>query len=101
MFRKSKKYAALCARMRAAKEALRLASIPPDYPPPLPNLRRRLIVEDYDTGTIIRHEFLLYKTDRIDCYRVEVDGSPWKPRIGFSAVLAGLRLALPRRRSLK
>lgn len=100
MYRKTNKYAAICAKMRAAKERIRMESDPHDYPPDLPELRRRIIVEDYDSGETVRHEFLLYKSDRIDCYRVVVNGVEWKQRAGWSIILAGLRKALPRMRAL-
>lgn len=45
-----------------------------DYPIGLPDLRRKIIVEDFDCGEILRHEILLHKTNRIDCYRIVVDG---------------------------
>lgn len=99
MYKKSKKYAEMCARMREAKDRKRLASGPPVYPLDIPDIRRRIVVEDYDCGRVVRHEFELHKTRRIDCYRVIVDGKEWKKSAGWSAVLAGLRKALPRLRS--
>jgi hypothetical protein len=57
-------------RVQAEK---RMAADPPVYPPDLPQVRRRLIVEDYDFG-LVRHEFLLEKTGRRDVYLVSVDG---------------------------
>ena len=38
---------------------------------------------------------------RIDSYRATVDGRDWKPRIGWSRVLDGLRKALPRLASIR
>lgn len=100
MYRKTNKYTAICARMRDAKERRRIAASPPAYPIELPELRRRIIVEDYDNGQLERHEFCLYRSDRIDCYRVMVDGVEWKQKIGWSQILAGLRRALPRLRAI-
>jgi hypothetical protein len=100
MYRKTNKYAAVCAKMREAKERLRLAGPAPVSPPELPDLRRRIVVEDYDSGSLERHEFCLYKTNRIDCYLVVVDGVIWKKRAGWSQILAGLRRALPRLRAI-
>ncbi len=80
---------------RQAKERKRLAGPAPDYPRELPYLRRVLIVIDYDFGRKV-HCMKLYRTNRVDCYRVEADGKHWKDRIGWSGVLAGLRKSLPR-----
>lgn len=62
----------------------------------IPELRRVIEITDYDTGEPIHHKLELYKTDRIDCYKVFVDGKLWKERIGWSKILAGIRKALPR-----
>ena len=42
MYRKTNKYAVMCARMREAKDRLRLEAEPPAYPLELPELRRAL-----------------------------------------------------------
>ena len=65
------------------------------YPPDLPNLRREVIVIDYDSGKPITHTLHLNRTRRVDVYRVEADGQPWRC-CGWSAALAGLRKAYPR-----
>ena len=62
----------------------------------IPELRRVIEITDYDSGEPITHKLELYKTDRIDCYKVLVDGKLWKNRIGWSNILAGIRKALPR-----
>jgi D-lyxose ketol-isomerase len=69
-----------------------------DYisPQDIPELRRVIDITDYDSGEPITHKLELYKTDRIDCYKVYVDGKLWKERIGWSKILAGIRKALPR-----
>ena len=67
----------------------------PDYPPVFPVLRRRIVITDYDFGER-RHVIELYRTGRIDCYRVVADGVEWRARAGWSQVLAGIRRALPR-----
>lgn len=82
--------------MRAGKERRRIAIESPAYPAPLPDLRRTIIVIDYDSGQPVEHRIDLHKTSRIDQYRVVVDGKEWKPRIGFAGVLAGIRKAMPR-----
>lgn len=94
-YRKTRRSKETIARMRAGKDAARVERPSPDYPPALPDLRRRLIVIDYDFGERI-HTLDLYRTNRIDCYRVVADGVEWKRRIGWSAILAGLRKSLPR-----
>lgn len=94
-YRKTSKYAAQLAAMRAAKEAKRLAAPAPDYPVCLPDLRREIIIIDHDFGRR-EHRILMYRTRRVDCYRVEVDGKPWADSIGRSRILAGLRKAFPR-----
>ncbi len=104
MYRRSAKYQRLIARLARAKarrEALRPS---PDKATPLqdliPELRRVIEVTNYDGGQVTKHTFELYKSDRIDCFNVKVDGKCWKKRIGFSQVLSGLRKAIPRMRSL-
>lgn len=94
-YRKTHRSKETLARMQAGKAAARLARQAPDYPPDLPELRRRLIVEDYDFDLRV-HVLEFYRTSRRDCYRVVVDGVLWKPRIGWSRALAGLRKSLPR-----
>ena len=83
------------AAMRQGADAARMAAPAPDYPAVLPDLRRRVIIEDWDFGHRV-HVMELHKTDRIDCYRVTVDGKPWKARAGWSQILAGLRKSMPR-----
>ena len=63
----------ICARMRASKERKRLEGSTPDYPPDLPELRRKIIIIDYDFGEK-RYEMDLYRSNRRDCYKVVVDG---------------------------
>ncbi|TMO51252.1 hypothetical protein CWC23_08935 [Pseudoalteromonas ruthenica] len=43
-------------------------------PQNIPELRRIIEITDYDSGEPITHKLELYKTDRIDCYKVLVDG---------------------------
>jgi hypothetical protein len=94
-YRVTRKAREQLARMRASKDAKRLAGPAPDYPVDLPELRREIIILDHDFGTV-EHVVRLYRTSRVDCYRVEIDGKPWQDRIGWSKILAGLRKALPR-----
>ena len=81
--------------MRIGRERARMARPLEERAPDLPDLRREIIIIDHDFGERM-HRLALYKTDRVDCYRVEVDGRPWKNRIGWSAILAGLRKSMPR-----
>lgn len=46
----------------------------PDYPLPLHSLRRKILIESYELLEPVGHEILLYTTDRIDCYKMVVDG---------------------------
>jgi len=65
------------------------------YPPTLPDLRRVVTVTDFDSGTPITHTLHLYRTRRVDSYRVEADGQKWKA-CGWSAALEGLRKSYQR-----
>jgi hypothetical protein len=79
---------------RAKHPELTAADIEP-LPREFPKLRRRIVITDYDFGEKV-HTLDLYRTPRIDCYAVHVDGQPWRPRMGWSRILAGLRKSLPR-----
>lgn len=83
------------AAMRRGRDAARMNAPAPDYSPVLPELRRRIVITDYDFGERV-HTLDLYRTSRVDCYQVHVDGQPWKAKIGWSRILAGLRKSLPR-----
>ena len=94
-YRVSKKRCSQLAQMRAAKALKREDGPAPEYPLELPLLRKRIVIHDYDHGEVV-HTLDLYRTDRIDCFAVHVDGKPWKARIGMSRILAGLRKSMPR-----
>lgn len=99
MYRRTKKYSAeRLAAMRAGQDRARMERPAPDYPQPLPELRMRILVERFDTAEPERHEFTLLRSRRVDQYRVLIDGKPWRVA-GLSAVLEGLRKAMPRRLS--
>ena len=83
---------------RAARERKGLEGAEPSYSRELPRLRRTLIIIDYDFGRV-EHRIDLYRTPRIDCFRAVADGVEWKRRIGWSTVLAGLRVKFPRVRA--
>jgi hypothetical protein len=94
-YRKTRRSKETLSRMRAGKDAARMARTAPDYPPALPELRRRIVIESFDFGHDV-HVMELHRTNRVDCFRVVVDGKPWKARIGWSKILEGLRKSLPR-----
>jgi len=94
-YRVTKKRHEQLAQMREARALKRVSGTAPDYPRTLPLLRRRLVITDYDFGEVI-HTLDLYRSDRIDCYRIHVDGKPWKERIGWSRILSWLRKSLHR-----
>ena len=91
----SKKYNERLARAREARERKRLEAPAPDYPPELPELRREIVVRDFDFGEV-EHVICLYRANRVDCYRVEVDGKCVARRMGWSRVLELLRKAFLR-----
>ena len=72
--------------MRKKKDRLRIER-GGDYVEPFvpPLVRRRIIVFDYDFGTV-RHDIICYKTNRIDSYQVAVDGKMQEGKKGWSAV---------------
>jgi hypothetical protein len=81
--------------MRRGKDRARMAREPQGRAPDLPLLRREVLVIDYDSGEPVTHTLHLFKTRRVDTYRIEADGKPWKS-CGWSVALAGLRKAYPR-----
>jgi hypothetical protein len=95
MYRKTRRSKETLAKMQAGRARARMALPAPDYPPTLPDLRRRIVVESFDFGHDV-HVMELHRTNRVDCFRVVVDGKPWKARIGWSKILEGLRKSLPR-----
>jgi hypothetical protein len=82
--------------MKRGKDRARMAREPKGRMPELPLLRREVIVIDYDSGEPVTHTLHLYRCNRIDQYRAEADGKPWKDRIGWSKAIAGLRKAYQR-----
>lgn len=90
MFRKRTKYSEKLKVMRKAKERKRLEGDAPDYPIMLPEIRRRIIIIDYDFGEVM-HEIVLKKSSRVDCYQAVIDGKVWRERIGWSKILEAVR----------
>ena len=87
-------------RWRDSKELKRLKGPTPKYPYEPPEIRRRIIVEDYYFGRIVRHEFVLLKSNRIDTYLLSVDGKLLPGRTGWSRVVELLRKAFVRVRNI-
>ena len=81
--------------MREAKMRKRLNGTVSNYPPTLPELRRRIVITDYDFGEVV-HQIDLYKTNRVDCYKAIADGKTWRERIGWTKVLEGVRKSFVR-----
>ncbi len=90
MYRRRLKQSRKLAAMRAAKERKRMEGPAPDYPHELPNLRRIVVVIDFDFGKVVE-VVRLYKTSRVDCYRAVVNGKDWNDRIGWTQVLNAVR----------
>lgn len=84
--------------MREAKERKRRRNGSQPRALALPELRRRIVITDYDFGEVT-HQVDCYRSSRVDCYRVEVDGKAWKERIGWSNILATVRKGFIRVRS--
>jgi hypothetical protein len=99
MYRKrtkgSRKFNERMAAARAAKERLRLEGDAPDYPAEPLLIRRRVIIEDYDCGQVVRHEFTLARSGRIDSYDVSADGVSLG-RMGWARTLVFVRKAFIR-----
>jgi len=98
--RGSQKFNERMARWREAKERIRLEGPAPKYPYEPPEIRRRVIVIDYDFGRIVQHEFILHRSNRIDCYVVEVDGQQLPHRLGWARVVEMIRKAFVRVRDV-
>ena len=95
-YRKRTKYSKLLlSAMQAGKDRARMDRPAPERPPELPDLRRRIIVIDYDHGRVV-HRIDLHKTRRVDCYRAIADGKEWKRSIGWAKVLEGVRKSFVR-----
>lgn len=96
MYRKRRKFSKkLKEAMQRGRERARMERPAPEYPPELPELRRCIIVIDFDHGRV-EHRIDLFKTNRVDCYRAMVDGKEWKRRIGWAKVLEGVRKSFVR-----
>lgn len=92
-YRKTRKAKEFEAKRRV-KEEKRLESEAPDYPMELPELRKQILITNYDFEKEV-HLFELFKSERIDQYKVLVDGKLWNNRIGLSGILAGIRKSMP------
>lgn len=95
MYCKRQQYSKKLKAMREAKERKRINGEAPDYQAQLPELRRQIIIKDFDFGEVV-HTVDCFMSNRVDCYRVEVDGRPWKDRVGWSNILQAIRKGFPR-----
>lgn len=100
MYRSRKYTPEKAKRMAAARVRGVEAGPSPGYPQELPDLRRTVLIIDYDQGQPITYRIDLYKSDRVDCYKAVVEGAVWKARVGWSAVLEGVRKSFVRVRSI-
>ena len=92
----SKKFNERLKNARRTRLQNRLELPDQHYPVEIPKLRRRVVVEDYDFGEVVRHEILLYRSNRIDCYKVCVDGNLIANRLGWARGLEMIRKAFVR-----
>ena len=76
--------------MREAKERLQSERPAADTPHLLPELRRQIIVRDFDFGEV-EYTFDLLRSSRIDCYRIKVDGKELPGRYGWARALELIR----------
>ena len=102
-YRRSPRYKQrVTARLHAMREGKARARMARDvaevWEPP--HLRIRLTAEQFDTGVPQVTVFELFRTRRIDTYTITVNGEP-RGRMGWSKVLEHLRLAVPRKCSLR
>ena len=79
---------------RKAKERRRLDSPRPDYPKEVPKLRKVIIIINFDFGARV-NVMKLFRTGKIDQYRVEANGKYWG-KMGLSKVFEGIRKSMPR-----
>lgn len=95
-YRRSDRYQRRIRAMQEGRARARMErEVPPRWEPP--ELRRRLIVEDYDSGKLARTVIDMHATTRIDCYRITVNGIAQEGRPGWTRVLDMLRRAMPRK----
>jgi hypothetical protein len=90
MYRKRIRGSSAIEAAKRARDAVRMAEAAPDYPQPMPELRRRITIEDFDFGHVV-HIIELHRSSRIDCYKAVVSGLVWKKSIGWSKVLEAVR----------
>lgn len=83
-------------RATALRNRLELPESNYPYPIELPELRRKIVITDYDFGEPVTHEILLYRSNRRDCYEISVDGQALPGRLGWARVLEKIRKAFVR-----
>ena len=67
--KKAEAHRSKLAAMRRGRDVRRCEAPAAEYSTALPELRRQIIIRDFDFGEKI-HTLDLYRTDRVDCYRV-------------------------------
>jgi len=65
-YRKTRRSREQIARMQEGKARARMERPTPERAPELPELRRRIVITDYDFGERV-HTIDLYRTNRVDC----------------------------------
>ena len=80
----------ICKRMREAKERRRMERPAPEYPAALPELRRRVVIRDFDFVEV-EYTFDLLRSGRVDSYRIKVDGKELPGRYGWARALELIR----------
>lgn len=98
MYRQTKRSKELRSRMgessQKAQHENRLESPYNTWSPP--QLRRVIIIIDYDSGEPVERRMELRRSNRVDCYDCYINGELWKSRIGWSRCLEWIRKAFPR-----
>jgi hypothetical protein len=82
------------AAMQAERERARLGRPQEPAPAELPDLRMRITVEILDFEPT-KQVLEFHKTERVDVYRITVNGKHWK-KCGLTVALEGIRKARPR-----
>ncbi len=98
-YRKRTEMAKRLAAAREAQERKRLEGPAPEYPADLPGLRREVIVRDHDFANV-EYRFELWRTNRVDCYKLVCDGNMIAERVGWARALEIIRKGFVRVRAV-
>jgi hypothetical protein len=85
--------------MRAAKARKREALGSREVPLSPPDLRRIVVVIDFDSGRPMMRMMQLWRSDRLDRYRVRTPRGESRRPVSWSNIAATLRKRFPRVRS--